>query len=262
MNAEAGGFDFLGAQAMAGDVDDVIDAAEDAVVAVGGKHGAVGGVVRPIAPVFALRILAVFFVVLIDEAFRAAPDRLHDAGPWIANADVSRFAGAGFDFFSVFIPDDGIDAEDGGAGAAGLHGIERRLRAAEESARFGLPPGIDDDRFAFADRFVIPAPDFRLDRLADRGHVLEVIVIFFRFVAAGFAQHADGGRRGVKDVDVETLGDAPRTRGIGILRHAFVEDAGGAERQRAVDDVGVARDPADVGHAPVDVFGMNVLVIL
>jgi len=42
---EAGGFDFLGAEAVAGDVDDVIDAAEDAIVTVGGEHGAVGGVV-------------------------------------------------------------------------------------------------------------------------------------------------------------------------------------------------------------------------
>ena len=72
-DAEAGGFHFLGAEAVAGDVDDVVDAAENAVVAVGGKHGAVGGVVRPIAPVFALRILAVFFVVLIDEALRICP---------------------------------------------------------------------------------------------------------------------------------------------------------------------------------------------
>src|ERR1700688_4250973 len=59
---EASGLEFLGAQAMAGDVDDVIDAAENAVVAVGGKHSAVRGVVRPIAPIFAVRILVVFFV--------------------------------------------------------------------------------------------------------------------------------------------------------------------------------------------------------
>ena len=37
VDGEAGGFEFLGAEAMAGDVDDVIDAAEDAVVASRGE---------------------------------------------------------------------------------------------------------------------------------------------------------------------------------------------------------------------------------
>src|ERR1700722_875228 len=67
-DAQAGRFDFLGAEAVTGDVDDVIHAAQDTVVAIGGKHGAVGGVIGPIVPVFALRILAILFVVLMDEA--------------------------------------------------------------------------------------------------------------------------------------------------------------------------------------------------
>src|SRR5882762_3357082 len=87
-NAEAGGFDFFCAEAMAGDVDDVIHAAEDAVVAVGGEHGAVTGEVGPVPPIFTLRILAIFFVVLLHETVGIAPDGLHDAGPGISNADV------------------------------------------------------------------------------------------------------------------------------------------------------------------------------
>ena len=66
----------------------------------------------------------------------------------------------------------------------------------------------------------------------------------------------------MENVDVEAFGDAPGTAGVGELRDAFVEDTRGGERHRAVNDVGVPGDPADVGHAPVDVFGMNVLVIL
>ncbi len=247
---------------MAGNIDDVVDAAQDAVIAVGGKNGAISGVVGPIAPVFALRILAVFFVVLIDEALRAAPNGLHDPRPGIANADISGFARARLDLFSVLVPDDRINAENCGACAAGLHGIESGFRAAEEAPGFGLPPGVDDYGFPFANCFVIPTPNFRLDRFADSGHVLEMIVVLFRLVAAGFAEHADGGGRSMENVDVETLGDAPGTRGIRELRDAFVKDAGGAECERAVHDVGVAGDPADVGHAPVNVPGMNVLVIL
>src|SRR5579859_1721472 len=259
---EASGLEFFGAEAVAGDVDDVIDAAENAVVAVGGKNSAVGGVVRPIAPIFAMRILVVLFVVLIDEALRAAPDSLHDAGPGIANADISGRVQTRRNFLSFFIPNNRINAEGGRSSTAGLHGVERRFGAAEEAAGFGLPPGVDDDRLAFADDLVIPAPDVRFDGLAHGSHVLEVVVVFFWLVAAGFAQHANGGGRSVKDVDVEALCDAPGTTGVGKLRDAFVEDGSGGESQRAVDDVGVAGDPADVGHAPVNVFGMNVLVIL
>src|SRR5260221_1079009 len=66
----------------------------------------------------------------------------------------------------------------------------------------------------------------------------------------------------MEDVDVEAFGNAPGAPGVGKLRDAFIENTGGAKSERAVDDVGVAGDPADVGHAPVNVFGMDVLVIL
>ena len=66
----------------------------------------------------------------------------------------------------------------------------------------------------------------------------------------------------MEDVHIEALGDAPWAASIRELRHTFIEDAGSGERKRAVDDIGMAGDPADVGHAPVDIFGMNVLIKL
>ena len=160
------------------------------------------------------------------------------------------------------IPNDGINAQHRGTSASGFHRIERGFRAAEKAARFGLPPRVHDDRFAFANRLVIPAPDFRFDRFANGSHVLEVIVIFFRLVAAGFAQHADRSRRSVKNINVEPFSDAPRASGIGELRHTFIENACGGESEWAIDDVGMPGDPANVGHTPVNVVEVNVLVIL
>src|SRR5215467_1875821 len=55
-NGEARGLDFFGAEAVARDVDDVVYTAQNAVVAVGGKHRAVRGVIRPVVPVPALGI--------------------------------------------------------------------------------------------------------------------------------------------------------------------------------------------------------------
>jgi len=261
-DAKAGGFDFLGAEAMAGDVDDVVYPTEDAVVAVGGERGAVAGKVRPVLPLFAFGVLAIFFVILLHEAIGITPDGLHDAGPGIANADVSRGVFAGFDFLSIFIPDGGKNSERGGAGAARLHTIERGFCGAEKTAGFGLPPGVHDSGFAFADDFVIPAPNFRLNGFANSGHVLEGVVVFSGLVGAGFAEHSNGGGGSVEDVDAEAFGDAPGASGVGELRDAFIEDAGASEGERAVHDVRVAGDPADVGHAPVDVAELEVLVIL
>src|SRR5216683_41142 len=163
---------------------------------------------------------------------------------------------------ALLIPNDRINSEHCGASASGFHEIKRRLGAAKETAGFRLPPGVDDDGFALANSLVIPLPDFRLDRFADGGHVLEFVVVILRRVGASFAKHANGGGGSVENVDVEAFGDAPGAAGVGELRDAFVKHAGGGQRERAVDDVGMAGDPADVGHAPVDIFGMNVLVIL
>src|SRR5204863_3990390 len=90
---ETGGLDLFGAEAVAGDVDDVVDAAEDAVVTVGRLHRPVAAQERPVAPVLALGILVVLGEIRLDVALAVAPDRLHDARPRIADAHVARRAG-------------------------------------------------------------------------------------------------------------------------------------------------------------------------
>jgi len=47
----------------------------------------------------------------------------------------------------------------------------------------------------------------------------------------------------------------PDARWRRIVGHAFIYERGGAVRQRAIDDIAVAGDPADVGRAPVNVAG-------
>src|SRR6185312_3349193 len=124
-----------------------------------------------------LRVLVVLGVVRRDEPVRLAPDRLEDAWPRGADADVARLAAARGDLVAFLVEDDRVDAERGRAAGAGLHRVDAGQRRAEEAARLGLPPGVDDDRLALADVLVVPAPDLGLDRLAGRGHVLEVVVV-------------------------------------------------------------------------------------
>src|SRR6202011_890678 len=80
-DAQAGGRYLFFAEAVTCYVDYVVYAAQNTVIVIGCEDSAVSRVIGPVAPVFALRIFAVFFVVLIYKAFVAAPDGLHDAGP-------------------------------------------------------------------------------------------------------------------------------------------------------------------------------------
>ena len=73
-------------------------------------------------------------------------------------------------------------------------------------------------------------------------------------LVAGLDEGADGGGRGVKDRDAVFLDDFPEAAEVGEIGGALVHHLGGAIGKRAVDDVGMAGDPADIGGAPVDIL--------
>src|SRR5262249_2779582 len=179
---------------MTGHVDHVIDPAQDAVVAIGGLHRAVVTKVWPVAPVLALRVLAVFAVVRVNVSLRISPDSLEDSWPRVADANVSGPAGAWWDLVPFLVQNHGIDPRSRGSRTAGFHGIQRRLGAAQEATVFRLPPGIYDHRLPLAYHVVVPAPHVRLDRLAHGGHVLEVVVVLAWLVPARFVQHSECSR--------------------------------------------------------------------
>src|SRR5208337_4684179 len=240
---EAAGLDLLGAQTVASDVDHVVHATEDAVVAVRRLHGRVTGQVGPVPPVLAVPVLAVLAVVRPDVAIAVAPEGLQTPRPRVADADVTGLVGAGREFLAMLVVDHRVDARHAWPGAARLHRVDGWHRAAEETSVLGLPPGIDDDGLLLADVVVVPLPDLGL-------------------VGLELPQPANGRGRGVEDVDVEPLGDAPGPPRVGVSRHALVNNTGRRQSQRPVDDVGVARDPTNVRHAPVHVLWMYVLDIL
>src|SRR5258708_36378272 len=97
---------------MPGDVDHVVYTAQNAEIAVRSLHGAVTREVWPVTPVFALRILVVFLVVLADKTLTIAIDPLEDSRPWNANANVSCFARTGPHFLRGLIQDDGTGSQN------------------------------------------------------------------------------------------------------------------------------------------------------
>jgi hypothetical protein len=100
--------------------------------------------------------------------------------------------------------------------------VKARDGAAQETAILGLPPGIDDYCLALADHVEIPLPHRGLDWFTHGRHVLEVMIVPARLVWPGAPQSTYRRRRGVEDVDVELLGDAPRPTGVGVGGKPFV----------------------------------------
>src|SRR5262249_22010769 len=141
--------------AVAGDVDDVVDAAGDPVIAVSVAAAAVAGEV----------LVRIGREIGFLEALVIAIDRAHLAGPAIGEDEVA-LAGAG-QHLALGIDDLGLHAEEGARRGAGLQRGRARQRRDQDAAGLGLPPGVDDRAAALADDAVIPLPGFRIDRLAD-----------------------------------------------------------------------------------------------
>src|SRR5205807_8250531 len=222
---EAGGLDLLRTEAVAGDIDHVVNAAEDPVIAICRLDGAVAAHERPVAPVLAAGILVVLGEVGLDVAVAVAPDRLHDARPGIADADVTRLAGTLANFCAGLVVDDRMNPRRAGTAATRLHRMNRRNRGTEKAAGFGQPPGIRDHGFPLADLVVIPAPRLRLDRLAHRRHRFEPVLVPARFLGTEIPQHPNSRGRGMENVHAQTLGNAPRPPRVGKRAHALVQDA-------------------------------------
>jgi hypothetical protein len=231
-------FHFRGADAVAADVDHVVDAAGDPVVAVLVAPAAVAGEIRAgIGP-----------EIGVDEARVIAVDGAHLARPGIEQHEVAL--GRAFEHDAVGIDDGRLHAEEAAGGRTGF----LRYRAGsgdQDAAGFGLPPGIDDRTTAFAHHAVIPLPGFGIDRLADGAEQADRIAsrLFHRRLAFAH-QRADRGGRGVEDRDLVLVAHLPEAARVRIIRHALEHHRWSRRCERSVQHIAVAGHPAHVGGAP------------
>ena len=146
------------------------------------------------------------------------------------------------------MPKKGKVAEPGFVGVAPGSGDD------EDTASLGLPPRIDDGAAFLAGIFVIPAPSLGVDRLADRAQQAQGRhFVSGRPLLAGRGNGADGSRGRVELIDVPLLNGLPVAVRVGIGGNGFKHHGGRAVGHRAIYDVRMAGDPADVGRAEVDV---------
>ncbi len=240
--------DLRGRDAVARHVHDVVDAAEQPDVAVVILLGAVAGEVEAVPP----------GPVGLLEPFRVAPDAAEHRRPGlgehhVATAPVRHGLG-------IVVDDVGADARQRPHRGTRLARGDARERADHDRAGLRLPPGVDDWGPVAADHAAVPDPGLRVDVLADGPEQPDLRQVELRGdVLAPLHEGADRGRRGVEDRHAVLLRDLPPATLVRGVRRALVHDRRRAVRERPVDDVGVAGDPADVGGAPVDVgVGLDV----
>ena len=227
---------------MAGNVDHVVDAAGDPVVAVFIAAAAVAGEV----------LARVGLEIGVDETLMIAEHCAHLARPDVGDAQISGARALEYLAFASTIS--GLHAEERQRRRAGLLLDRAGQRRDQDAAGLGLPPRIDDRATAIADDAVIPLPRFRIDRLADGAEQPQRFTrrLLHRLFAPPH-QRADRGRRGVEDVDLVLVDDFPEARHARVVRHAFEHQLSSRRWRAARRRCTVAGDPTDVRGAPVDV---------
>src|SRR5215213_10802171 len=233
--------------AVSGDVHHVVYPARDGVVTVLVALGAVLYEVLVSQPL----------PVGLAEALRVLVDRAQHARPRLGDDQIA-LAGA-LDRVVLLVVDVHPDAWERPRGAARLGRGEAGERRYHDRARLRLPPRVDHRATALADVLVVPLPRPGVDGLADGGEQPQ----------AGEVVLVDGLRA--------LLNERPNDRGSRIVdRHPVALDqipvpvrtrvawcplelnGGRAVTERAIHEVRVPRDPADVGLAPVDVVVLDV----
>ena len=152
-----GTFHLGGAQAVTADVDDVIDAARDPVVAV----------LVSASPIPREVVSRVLGEVGLLETLVVAVDRAGRAGPGGGEAKRARDVVA-FDGHSRGgVHNHRLDAEKGQRGGTGLGRGDARQRRDEDAAGLRLPPSVHHGAAAITYDIVVPLPDLRIDGLTD-----------------------------------------------------------------------------------------------
>ena len=229
---------------MTGDVDHVIHAPRDPVIAVR----------VPAAPVPGKVVALVVAEIGLLEPLVIAPDRAHLAWPAVSDTQnplhviaLDLGTGGGFKY-------DRFDPEERLHRGAGFGGVGTGQRRHQVTAGFRLPPCVHDRAVPFAHNVIVPIPGFGVDRLAHGAKQFQAAEIAAVNKGAPLAhQRANGGRGGVELIYLVFFTDLPKAAGVGVGGHAFEHERCGPVGKRTVDDIAVARHPAHIGRAPIDI---------
>src|SRR5215203_2800774 len=193
--------------------------------------------------------LTVTLGVLVDRAEHAWPGPGDDQVP---------LSGA-FDRVVLLVVDVDEDAGERPGCAARLGRRDAWERRDHDAAGLRLPPRIHDGAPSAPDVLMVPLPRPRVDGLAygtEQPQGREVVLL--DRLRSLLHERPDDGRRRVVDGNPVTLDHIPVPIWARVARRALELDGGHPVAQGSVDEVGVPRNPAYVGLAPVDVVLVDV----
>ena len=218
--------DLGGAEPVPRDVDDVIHAAGNPVIALLVPAAAVAG------EIFAGKR----FEISVNKTLVVAGHGAHLSRPRLRDHQVA-FAGA-VQLPAFVVHHRRAHAEERLCCRTGLERGRTGQRRDQVPAGLGLPPCVDHRAPAAADNFVIPLPRFGVDRFADGAEYAQAAAVCcaHRFVAEAHQRTDDGGG-GVENVDPVPVHHPPETRCIGVGRHAFKHQRCRRVCERPVNDV-------------------------
>ena len=237
--------DLGGREPVAGDVDDVVDPPDHPEVAVGVRAGGVADQVALLAEAREVG-LDEALVLLVEAAQHRGPGALQDQQ---ALAFGDRLAVATRRPPAASTPGNGVVAEPGlvsvipGSGVIMIAPVSVCHQVSTIGQR-SPPITLWYQSQAFG---LIGSPTEPSRRSEERSNLRGDL-------GAPLDEGADRGRRGVEDRRLVALDQLPPDPLVRVVRRPLPHHAGRPVGERAVDDVGVAGDPADVGGAPVDVL--------
>src|SRR6202046_2144424 len=194
-------FNFHRTKAVAGDFDDVVNAAEDPDVAV---LVTLSGVAREIYAI----------------------DCAEHRWPRLLDCEVAGVTGA--DGLALHIHNAGGDPGERKRCGAGFCGCCAGQRRNHDGTGFGLPPGVHDRAAIFADGFEIPFPRSGIDWLADGAENAKARqVVRFDPIYTPSHERADSGSGAVKNRYFVTVDDFPEAVLAREIGSAFVHHDGG-----------------------------------
>ena len=239
---------------MTGDVNNVVGASHDVEVAVLVSVAGVRGFIIP----------GKFVQIGFDEPVVSVPQR-RQARRRQRQLDADRPDSAVFYPFIVRPQDVHVPARRRLGRRARLDRkfVQANAIGGNGPTGFRLPPVIDHRH---ADLFLGPVKRIGIGALAGQEQITEmrkIEILHQRTVRIFALDGAERRRRSEQDIDLVVADHPPERTGVGCPhRLAFVKNGGAAVKQRRVNDVGMADDPADIGRRPVYVTGIHPVDVL
>ena len=203
-------------QTMAGDVEDVVDSADDPEISVLVLPRTIA---REIDSGLAGKFAPVGFVVTLVVAPQSAKHR----GPWLGDDEFT--AAVPRNFLALIIDDLGHHAEERTRAGARFRRRHARQRRDHDRAGFSLPPRIHNGATFLADHGVIPHPRFGVNRLSHGAEQTQGIETVAEHVVVTPAhKRTDRGRRRIENSDTVPINHLPEPVGLRLVGSAFVDE--------------------------------------